>query len=561
MWCTAALNVMSVALCWWLARRYWGPEAAFFAALFLAANPWAAHFSRGIWEPNLLVPFALAWAISGSLALVEKRRGALVVHIVLLSALVQLHYSGLALVPVTAWLLARARRAISRRELLLGVALAVVLASPFLYYLLSQGRQGLSSLEGMTTRNTLDAQSFHLWWMAVTGDQIHALTGAQAYRDFLHSVPNPVVPSWAPGLLVVCGVILWLRAASRGYAYSADKAGLLVSLWGLAPLVFFTWHLSSPYLHYYVLEIPAASLAAGYALSRTASGRGRIWRWGAVLLGVGIAVLQTTTYGSLLRFVAGRATPGGFGMPVKYVLQATEQAQAQGLAIVVVSPSDDPRIGDWPAVFDVLLRGTPHRLVDGTRAALFPGTPATLIVAPGAQQALQVYARAGVMDRAQTITTRQGEQPFLIVRMTEGLYPPLEAAQEPRQLANGTQVLGYAISGELRAGMTVDWWIAWRVVQPPESREEYHLFNHLLDGQGIKVAQADGPTVRSGDWSAGDVVVQPFRLQLPESSSPGPFWMRVGMYTYPGLQGVPVVDASGQPVADSVLLGPLPTGQ
>jgi len=57
---TGALNVVGVALCWWLGRRYWGVSAGLCAALLFAAAPWAVMFSRKIWEPDLLSPFALA---------------------------------------------------------------------------------------------------------------------------------------------------------------------------------------------------------------------------------------------------------------------------------------------------------------------------------------------------------------------------------------------------------------------------------------------------------------------------------------------------------------------
>jgi len=39
-WFTGVLNVLAVALCWWLGRRYWGTSAGLCAALLFATSPW-----------------------------------------------------------------------------------------------------------------------------------------------------------------------------------------------------------------------------------------------------------------------------------------------------------------------------------------------------------------------------------------------------------------------------------------------------------------------------------------------------------------------------------------
>jgi len=51
--------------------------------------------------------------------------------------------------------------------------------------------------------------------------------------------------------------------------------------------------------------------------------------------------------------------------------------------------------------------------------------------------------------------------------------------------------------------------------------------------------------------------LQAFELSIPADAGPAPFAVRVGMYTYPGLQAQLVLDAAGQPADDAVLLGPL----
>ena len=58
------------------------------------------------------------------------------------------------------------------------------------------------------------------------------------------------------------------------------------------------------------------------------------------------------------------------------------------------------------------------------------------------------------------------------------------------------------------------------------------------------------------DWTPGDVVVQMFRIEIANRADPAPYWMHVGMYTYPALTVELVLDADGRPPMQAVVLGP-----
>ena len=49
----------------------------------------------------------------------------------------------------------------------------------------------------------------------------------------------------------------------------------------------------------------------------------------------------------------------------------------------------------------------------------------------------------------------------------------------------------------------------------------------------------------------GDKVVSRFTVSRPGEAA-GPLWMRTGMYTYPAVENVPVLDVAGNPCADAV---------
>ena len=91
---------------------------------------------------------------------------------------------------------------------------------------------------------------------------------------------------------------------------------------------------------------------------------------------------------------------------------------------------------------------------------------------------------------------------------------------------------------------------------PPPS-QEYHWFNHLLGSQGSRWGQADGAGFAAADWRAGDVVLTWFDIDISPDAPPPPYWMRVGMYTYPDVANVQLIDKAGNPAGEFVELGPL----
>ena len=100
-------------------------------------------------------------------------------------------------------------------------------------------------------------------------------------------------------------------------------------------------------------------------------------------------------------------------------------------------------------------------------------------------------------------------------------------------------------------GDTLHWEIYWETGKAVAA--DYHFFNHLLDDNGVRVGQADAPTFSASQWMEGDQVVSYF------SASPTPSarleTMRIGMYTYPAVENVPLLDDIGNPVSDGVTVG------
>jgi hypothetical protein len=86
---------------------------------------------------------------------------------------------------------------------------------------------------------------------------------------------------------------------------------------------------------------------------------------------------------------------------------------------------------------------------------------------------------------------------------------------------------------------------------------DYHWTNQLFDAEGKRVWQKDDVGFPARSWRSGDVVVTNFSAPLDANVKPGTYRMHVGMYTFPDIKGVQVVDKAGQPIAAYVEVGPI----
>lgn len=89
----------------------------------------------------------------------------------------------------------------------------------------------------------------------------------------------------------------------------------------------------------------------------------------------------------------------------------------------------------------------------------------------------------------------------------------------------------------LSAGQAVTVTLYWRPLQPLSA--DYTSFVHLLDGRGEKIAQHDAPPggvyYPTSLWQPGELLRDRHPLVLPAVVPPGPYSLRVGLYTGPDL--------------------------
>jgi hypothetical protein len=552
------MGAAAVVLCWWLARRWpgGGPRAALLAALLFAVNPWAVAFSRKIWQVVFVPLLTIAFVGLVISALIDGRRFRLAWALVVYALLVQVHPSAVSLAPALVLWLIVFWREVSLLPLLVGGGLGALSSIPFLIHQFEQGWPVLAALKGLPEA-VWDLSAIRLAWEAITGRGIHALAGS-AY-PLLEIVPQL---GWLFNLLgwFAAGAVIWLAwrtaagwRASDIEARRQTRIDLILLLWLIVPVVFNLRHSLDLHLHFFVLVIPAAHLIVGRGVDALV----RSCRVVAVRLAAGGAVglltlAQMVALVLMARFLATQDTPGGFGTPLSSYLEVADQTvkaatQEGAHEALVVARGDSVVVDELPAIFDVLLRDRiPYRFVDGRSAALFPPHRALVLLAPEAGEAAEWY-RAWPSTKA--------SHGYQLVAL-DGSWPRegFEPVTGPRVFQNGVELQNYIWRDDTAPAGRIGLWLLWQVLWLDP--DDTHFFVHLLDSEGKQHGQRDAVGYPTAYRRRGDRVLSEFDITILEGAMPGPYWAEIGLYYFPEVFGLPVVDGAGNPVAATVVVGP-----
>lgn len=584
----ATLNLGAVLATYLLAKRFFDPRMARVAAWLFAVSPWAVFYGRKIWAQNLpLVTLGFVGALF--FLVVEHRPWALAGAFLALAALIGLHLGGLAFLFVLALTLLLFPSRIRRWPLLCGCLVLILLFLPYLYH---DARTGWSNLQafrdmgGQPAQIGSDALRYAAWissgyhYQDLAGTHYQTLAGNLVNLAWLDVVEMILLGAGTVYLLLKIG---WL--AKKRWHHAAPRYVLLLA-WLVIPIALQTRHTQAVYPHYFILLYPVQHLIIAVFLIDALD-----WvraRWEVRGLS-GILVLFLIALGgwqvylgqSFLTFAAQHDTVGGYGPtlgPSRRAASAAIDGASEGAEILIVAQGDKPAWDNMPAVFEALLpRHLPHRFVDGQKALVFPLRPTVYVLAPGVDEAWATLAHQTGTQQVLQIDA-PGEKLFFVFRRSnesrDDVLAGMTSLDPPRRLANGVELLAYQIGspehstglapkaladtvGEYRPGETIHLSLAWWLDGPPPVGIDYHAFAHLVDADGGRWGQHDLSGFPSASWQTGDLVLTRFQIATDAKTPPGEYWIRLGMYSYPDVVNVPILDAAGNPASGFTVAGPV----
>jgi hypothetical protein len=478
----------------------------------------------------------------------------------LYALLVQVHPSAVSLaLAILLWLIVFWHN-VKVGPLLAGAAGGALTAIPFLVHQFRSGWPVLTALRGLPDA-VWDLSAAWLAWEAITGQGVHSLAG-QSY-PLLEGVPALESGFYLLGGLAILGalVLAWRTVACWPGEDSEDghdaRIDLILLSWLVIPVAFNVRHSLELHLHFFALVMPAAYLVIGRGVEGVfRRSRPTLLRTAAAV-GLGLlALAQVLTLVLLGHFVATHDTAGGFGTPLAHYLaiadEAVSTAEHTGASeILVVGHGDSPAVDETPAIFDVLLRErATYRFVDGGSAAVFPPHRAVALISPGAGEAANWYEPWPAQDLP--YDTR--------LVLLDGTWPQegFEAIGSPRVFQNGIELQGYLWESRAGARGEGQFWLLWQPLWL--STDDTHFFVHLLDNSGQLQGQQDREGYPTDYRNKGDRVISGFDITIPQGVTSSPEWARVGLYRYPEVVNLAVIDGAGNPVTDAVVVGPLHEG-
>ena len=574
----ALLNLGAIGGCYYLTARYFGERAAIIASLLYAVNPWAIVYSRKIFTADVLAPFTTLMLIGLFGALVRREKGGIRVAIVSLACLLLITFSPVPLVLVLVLLLILYWRRIDWRGVVLGGAMSVALFTPYLYYDYRHGFANIRGLLGGSAQGgewSSRALRFAAWIQSAFNFASHAGESYQTYVSGRLSLGW--LDSVAMGLCALSFLYLLIRIV-RGRQRQEDVARyVILALWIAVPILFSIREPAGLHLHYLVVIYPAGFVAMGFVANALLEWEGlpkrimlliRSATW--IVIGA-IAVWQIYVSQYTFAFVARNDTSGGYGLPFRFTNQAAQSAVAAARdsgvdEVWVITEGTDPEYDEMPVVFGYLMGHSVRSVFLGqgnVTAMLLPAdNPAVYLVTKDVPQVMRMMETLGG-DEVGTVGFPGEERDAHIYALPS--WPMSEIAGFPTEIRDerlgaGLRLLGYDWSSTARAGEMADLTTYWLFGDiPPSVYEEQHsLFNHLVGSKGKTRAQQDGMGLAERDWREGYVLVNWFELDLPSDLPPSDYHVLTGLYSLSDGKRSHVLDAGGNPVGDSISLGPLP---
>lgn len=401
----SALGLAAVVATWWIGRKYYGSVSGLVAAALFASGPWAVIYSRKIWAQDFVPVFATGTMWAAHSLILGKNPKAIFWLLCLPLCVIQIHYSGFALTASAIAVVVLLRPRVDWRYAAAGVALAVLLALP---YVIAQQKNGWvewkrMSEEGSARRweqvppgMTINPQSGYLiprrpteaWRHALaimnTGEMedVLGLSASDAFdRNGIWASKNGgrnqyfynslTMGDWLPSLeqLAFVLALMWfgvmaVKSAKTVFrrqvnADDESKRAWILVLWFLVPLGVYLFAGLWTYLSYYVILYPVCFLVLGALSERVVPAK--ILVAGVVAFVVGNIVFMLDVNRYLVQYGGAQGT---YGSGLGFKQAAAEYVAARGNARELVKEDRLLQMDQWqrvePAQLDLPFLATMH---------------------------------------------------------------------------------------------------------------------------------------------------------------------------------------------------------
>ncbi|MCB0036810.1 MAG: hypothetical protein KDE51_22415, partial [Anaerolineales bacterium] len=477
---------------------------------------------------------------------------ALATHAFLAGFIVQIHIAGISLALASVWLGLRYKLWHRWLPIVIGAVLALLAAAPTIYTIAAYGSGAQAELADiLNTPSATDWRGFNqLIELGLN------LRWERLWLNESWSWPQPLATLlWLPFLLttatLISGTLLAIRKIISEWRFEEMRptaAHVLLNLlpiWAISAPLFFLRSKTPVAIHYQLSSLPALILLMVFCITLLPKSAQKYLAGGAAVS----ALIWAVAVGQALSLISTELVSGGMGTPLLYPQQAVETLQTDQQPLVIHSFGDAIEFDGDAAVFNVLLWGKPHQIVDGRSVLLIPDQPAHLLSTFDDIPAWVMADKLGILTQGNVrpLPRRTNEPPYMGVTFNGVELQPLFEVAPDLTLENGAILRGWRLDelpdGRLRL-ITY-----WYITQP--TAQHFQQFNHLYLEGSTAPDQVRDVTLSSRSWQAQNHLLTWVEFD-PPAAPPARF--DIGMYTWPELQRSPVLGRDGDPLAPIQLL-------
>lgn len=175
----------------------------------------------------------------------------------------------------------------------------------------------------------------------------------------------------------------------------------------------------------------------------------------------------------------------------------------------------------------------------------------------------QMGFREVIVRAMESVYEVQGVKVLLSQGYAEAEEPAIDRSLEVK-LKEGVSLLGYELSAtSLEPGEELRLTLYWQAER--RLKEEYTIFVHLLNREGVSAAQGDSPPMRglypTIYWQEGERVVDEHRFPVADDAPSGRYLLEVGVYSPQSGERLAVVDEMGEAIDDRIVLDYIQIGR
>jgi 4-amino-4-deoxy-L-arabinose transferase-like glycosyltransferase len=380
-----------------------------------------------------------------------------------------------------------------------------------------------------------------------------------------YNVPGRPVFDPITGLLFYLGLVLAIRQWREPHHLFALiwlPIGLLPSMLSDSAPSFLRASASLPVTFLF----PA--LAVDWIIASRTGAKTRRFLWGLVAVGF-VAATALTVRDYFVewpnRSDVREVYRSDLALAAKWIAQ---QPADEPIVVAGTNPRDlDPFLFDFqlPTKHDV-------KWVDRAFGLVLPASPGKVIspvfspLDPALRRLIaDTFVGAGLASAPQTIAFADGSPAFEVFDVRP--YPASPAGL--RFAAAGAQGTGpaielaaYELAGRARAGESLSFTLAWRVVTDTAGGQlPLSIFAHLLDERGVFAAGRDLLAFPSAGWRAGDWWYQRHDLPIPADLKLGSYQLEIGVYSQADGSRWRALDAAGNDLGDRWVPGAVQVSQ